>query len=33
MELAECSKEDYNTSSEYTSTNVIKDLPLINVRS
>jgi len=33
MELAERSKEGYNTSGRYTGTNVIKDLPLINIRS
>jgi len=33
MELAERSKEGYNTSGGYTSANIIKDLPLINVRS
>jgi hypothetical protein len=33
MGLAECSKEGYNTSGRYTSANVVKDLPLINVYS
>jgi len=35
MELAERSKEGYNTSGGYTCTsaNVVKDLPLINARS
>ena len=33
MELAKHSKEGYNTSGRYTGTNVIKDLPPINVRS
>ena len=33
MELAERSKEGYNTSGGYTGANVIKDSPLINVRS
>ena len=32
MELAKRSKEGYNTSSRYTSANITKDLPLINVR-
>jgi len=33
MELAKYSKEGYNTSGGYTSTNIAKDLPPINVRS
>jgi len=33
MELAKRSKEGYNTSGVYTSANIIKDLPLINVHS
>jgi hypothetical protein len=33
MELAKRSKEGYNTSGEYTGANVIKDPPLINIRS
>ena len=31
MELAERSKESYNINSGYTSTNIIKDLPLIYI--
>ena len=33
MGLAKRSKEGYNTSGGYTSANVVKDLPLINVHS
>jgi len=33
MELARRSKEGYNTSGKYTSANIIKDLPLINIHS
>ena len=32
MELAERSKEGYNTSGEYTGTNAFKVLPPINIR-
>jgi len=32
MELAKRSKEGYNTSGKYTSANVVKDSPLINIR-
>ena len=33
MGLAERSKEGYNTNGGYTSANVIKDSPLINIHS
>jgi hypothetical protein len=33
MGLAKYSKEGYNTNSGYTSADVIKDLPLINIYS
>jgi hypothetical protein len=33
MGLAKHSKEGYNTSNRYTSANIVKDLPLINVHS
>jgi len=33
MELAKYSKEGYNTSGGYTSANIIKDSPPINIRS
>jgi len=32
MELAKYSKEGYNTNGGYTSANITKDLPLINIR-
>jgi len=32
MELAKRFKEGYNTSGGYTSANIIKDSPLINIR-